>query len=139
MIRSSRNLKDKIKCNTPIVLSSIQHDSKCISLELPYSLACINCGPTLDPLISHRKTSKKQESNTSERHRCQQYCDSAWKKGKDTTECNIIKYHTSRRYLQIDTAVMIDYYNSYDRKRKKIDDNNDEIILNDTAKINDAE
>ena len=51
----SRHRHVESKRNTPILLSSINHDSTCISLGLPYSLACSNCGPTLDPLTMNCK------------------------------------------------------------------------------------
>ena len=42
-------------------LSAIKYDSTCISLGLPYSLACSNCGPLLDPLSMNRKGRQKKD------------------------------------------------------------------------------
>ena len=115
--RRSSDRQYKSKPNTPIALSSIKYDSTCISLELPYSLACSNCGPALDPLTITRKRSHKKERHKSERRRCQQYWSSSWTEGKDATEGNVLKYQLTRRYLQIDSDITNDYYEAYNAKK----------------------
>ena len=54
IIRSHRN-KPSSRQGTPILLSDIKHNSTCITLKLPLSLACGNCRPQLDPLENKRK------------------------------------------------------------------------------------
>ena len=56
----SRDCHVQTKRNILILLSAIKHDSTCISLGLPFSLACSNCGPTLDPLSMNRKVRQKK-------------------------------------------------------------------------------
>ena len=117
----SRDCHVQTKRNIPILLSAIKHDSTCISLGLPFSLACSNCGPTLDPLSMNRKVRQKKERHKSERRRCQQYWDTSWTQGKDATEGNTLKYRLTRSYLQIDSDVIIDYYEAYKNRKRKQD------------------
>ena len=60
MASRSRDCNVQRKRKIPILLSTIKHDSTCISLGLPFSLACSNCGPTLDPLSMNRKGRQKK-------------------------------------------------------------------------------
>lgn len=117
----SRHCHVQTKRKIPILLSAIKHDSTCISLGLPFSLACSNCGPTLDPLSMNRKVRQKKERHKSERRRCQQYWDTSWTQGKDATEGNTLKYRLTRSYLQIDSDVIIDYYEFYKNRKRKQD------------------
>ena len=108
----------------PILLSDIKFDSTCVTLCLPYSLGCGNCKTKLDPTIKNRKSKFVKERNKCERRRCQRYWDSSWTIGKDATEGNVMQHNLVRSYLQIESAVTIDYLKPYDRKSKrtKVDD-----------------
>ena len=53
--RSQRN-KTSSRQVTPILLSDIKYNSTCITLKIPFSLACGNCLPQLDPLENKQKS-----------------------------------------------------------------------------------
>ena len=117
MPRSSRLRPSKKR--KPILLSEIKFDSTCVTLDIPFSLACGNCKTKLDPTINKRKSKFVKERNKCKRRRCQQYWDSSWTKGKDATEGYILQHNLVRSYLQIESAVKIDYFKAYDSKSKQ--------------------
>ena len=55
VISRSHRKKPSSRQGTPILLSDIKHNSTCITLKLPLSLAYVNCHPQLDPLEKKRK------------------------------------------------------------------------------------
>ena len=56
----------------PILLSDIKYNSTCITLQVPFHLACGECKNQLNPLKNTRKK-RKTERQKSERRRCDQY------------------------------------------------------------------
>ena len=52
-----------------ILLSDIKYNSTCVTLNMPFSLACENCQPELDPHSNMRQKQKRQ-IDLDERNRC---------------------------------------------------------------------
>ena len=55
--RSQRN-KSSSRQVTPILFSDIKYNSTCITLKIPFILACSDCRPQLDPLENKQKKQK---------------------------------------------------------------------------------
>ena len=115
----------------------LKYDSTCVSLNLPFCLACGNCQPKLDPLAMKRKSKKCKERHKSFRRKCQQYWSLSWTKGKDATEGNILKHNLVRSYLRIKRDVEIYYFMCYNKRILSNDgnlaaDDNTNVVLLDT-------
>ena len=58
MMNRSYCNKPSSRQTTSILLSDVKYNSTCIRLKSPFSLACGNCRPHLDPLANKRKKGK---------------------------------------------------------------------------------
>ena len=55
---SRRSTKTPMHVSTPILVSDIYSLSICITLDIPYSIACRNCKPQLNPYKNTRENKK---------------------------------------------------------------------------------
>ena len=104
-IRSRRGKPPPCR-NTPILLSAIKYNSTCITLELPFSIACGECNQRLNPLENTRKK-RKTERQKLERRRCQQYWCSKYVLGANSTEGNAVMHRKVRSYLRIEQDIVL--------------------------------
>ena len=114
--RSNRN----VKCD--ILLTNIKYNSRCIDLNLPFSLCCDSCRSILEAesgILKKSSHKKKRYRDLSERRRCQQPWSSEHNKAyKPTT--TIQKFVRVRNYLKVDCDIEISnsYINDASKKLK---------------------
>ena len=112
-LRKTRNRKKDI------LLSDIQYNSTCITLELPHSICCDNCKNDVESACGMMKKSskkKKRYRDLSDRRRCKQPWDSCHGSSNVTIATNK-RYNVVREYLKINSDVTISYHNL--RKQKE--------------------
>ena len=126
MLRAKRKTNPPIRRSTPILLSEINSRSTCITLNIPYSIACRNCKPQLDPLQNTRKK-RKTERQKSDDRQCERYWLTEYASKSNSTEGHVIMHRTVRQYLRIDQDVIINFESRYM--------NNNDTVLNNYDKI----
>ena len=101
-------------------LSDLNYDSTCISLELPYDIACEVCKPksNFSLLKKSSRPSQKRLKYLHYTNRCKQYWDSHWVKPSNVTNGILLNHVQSRRYLGVAPDVAIEYYCVYDKTDK---------------------
>ena len=98
-----------------------------VSGGLPITIACDICQSKLD--IHSKKSSKieKKERHKHVTNKCKQYWISKWS-NENTTQIGLLKKHNlTRRYLNIEQDVKIDFENFKKRKVNLISTNEKEI------------
>ena len=98
--RTRRKTNAPIRRSTPIQLSEINSRSTCITLNIPYSIACRNCKTQLDPLQNTRKK-RKTERQKSDDRQCERYWLTQYASKSNSTEGCVIMHCTVRQYLQM--------------------------------------
>ena len=130
-IRSRRSKAPPCR-NIPILLSDIKYNSTCLTLKVPYSLACGECNQSLNPLSNTRKK-RKTERQKSERRRCQQYWASKYVMGANCTEGNAIMHRKVRGYLGIKQDIILNLDSPYSKNVNSIISH--DIHTNETSSI----
>ena len=122
---SPRRRNRNAKCN--IFLTDIKYNSRCIDLDLPFSLCCDSCCSILEAesgLLKKSSHKSKRYRDLSERRRCQQPWSSEHNKPyKPTT--TIQKFIRVRNYLKVHSDIEINnsYINDLTKKSKQQDTN----------------
>ena len=106
-----------------IDISNIKHDTTCCNIlpdGLPITVACDICQPKLD--IHTKKSSQKykKERLKHKSNKCKQYWITKWSGGNNITTGESLKHIFTRRYLNIEQDVKIEFTNL--KKRKSTDD-----------------
>ena len=96
-----------LRRNTPILLSQIKHDSTCVTLKIPYTLACLICKSKLC-LLTNSRAPRKKFRLIHRQNRCDQYWDEKWTLGTNASSFNIKKHNDIRTYLRIETVVNLE-------------------------------
>ena len=97
---TSRSRKgQKIKS---IELTSVKFDSTCISLGLPFSMACSVCLPKMDIHTKNGRAQQKNHRNTSRQNRCRQMWFTKWRDSLTLIEGQAQKHNEIRTYLKIE-------------------------------------
>ena len=112
-----------------IDVSDIKYDSTCVDIipnGLPMSIACDICKSKLDVHTKNSSKKHKRERNKHQSNRCRQYWDSKW--GEDRSKylnqgCTL-KHMFTRRYLNIEQKVVIDFTSFRKRKSSLIETTN---------------
>ena len=102
----------------PILLSKIQHNSTCISLNLPLHLACRICSPKLDIHTRRGRKQKSKERHKCDRRKCLQHWSSRWITSQNSTPGQAKLYKLTRSYLNIDPETTIDYFCAYGKREQ---------------------
>ena len=109
------------------MVTDIKYNSRCVDLDLPFSLCCDSCRSTLEAKSGILKKSShkaKRFRDTSERRRCQQPWSSEHNKSFKPT-ATLQKFVRVREYLKIDCDVEIKkLYVNESRKKIKPQDSN---------------
>ena len=126
----SRSRRSKRPEAIHIDLTRIKYDSTCVNIVsggLPITIACDICQSKLD--IHSKKSSKieKKERHKHVTNKCKQYWISKWS-NENTMQIGLLKKHNlTRRYLNIEQDVKIDFENVKKRKVNLISTNEKEI------------
>ena len=137
MLRAKRKTNPPIRRSNPILLSEINSRSTCITLNIPYSMACRDCKPQLDPLQNTRKK-RKTERQKSDDRQCERYWLTKYASKSNSTEGHVIMHRTVRQYLRIDQDVIINFESRYMNNNDTVLNNYDKIDMTITAnKVND--
>ena len=108
----SRSRRSKRPEAIHIDLTRIKYDSTCVNIVpggLPITIACDICQSKLD--IHSKKSSKieKKERHKHVTNKCKQYWISKWL-NENTTQIGLLtKHNLTRRYLNIELDVKIDF------------------------------
>ena len=108
-----RSRPDKVRA-VPIHMSDIKHNSTCITLQLPLSLACHNCSHQLDILSFKRKKKRANQRQKHERNRCLQYWTNKWTQGTLSSAAHVATHNRTRDYLGIEKDVVLESINYYE-------------------------
>ena len=123
MLSMSRSRRSKPSKAIHIDLSKIKYDSTCLNIVpvgLPMALACDICAPKLDihSKKSSQKTKKERHKHVS--NKCKQYWISKWS-NENRLQTGLLKKHNlTRRYLNIQQDVKIDFEEVKKRKSNLI-------------------
>ena len=103
--------RSRTKPKKNILLSDIKFNSTCVSLELPFHLACDICKPKIEAASCLSKKSSKKNGkrfcDMTERKRCRQPWAS--KHATDSkTIGTITNFTKTREYLKVDANVILD-------------------------------
>lgn len=124
--------RDRGRPVVPIDLSQVKHNSTCITLCLPSSLACQNCANEVCILTNKRKKRIANERQRSPRNHCLQYWTNKWTENSLASAPHLATHNKVRAYLGIEKNVIIEHYSFYElndsinnssQKRKLNDDN----------------
>ena len=105
-----------------IDISNIKHDTTCIHIlpdGLPIIVACDICKPKLDIHTKKSSQKHKKERHKHQSNKCKQYWGTKWSGGNNVTPGESLKHVFTRRYLNIEQDVKIEFTKL--KKRKSTD------------------
>jgi len=107
------------------LLSDVEDDSTCLTLNIPFHLACGNCQPKIDMLTFEREP-KKKERDCSVGISCQQYWLLKWA----FDNVGYVKAHrVTRNYLGIEQEVDFEFVSMKNKKKKTNNTPTKELVL----------
>ena len=97
-----------------IDISNIKHDTTCCNIlpgGLPITVACDICKSKLDIHTKKSSQKSKKERLKHASNKCKQYWITKWSGGNNVTTGESLKHIFTRRYLNIEQDVKIEFTN----------------------------